>query len=145
MAADLHIHLLAENDTQQGMAEEDLPIFFGSTLGSKYFTGFGWQYPFSAKEPLYDKTSNDGNIWVGEVSWLKAALFEDDETFIPNAVGAISEIIGEDLPVIDDGLIARISEALQLENTTSYSLANAQKILDWLNQNRGRKVYTISW
>jgi hypothetical protein len=145
MAADLHIHLLAEDASQQGMTEEDLPVFFGSTLGSKYFTGLGWQYPFSAKEPLYEKTSHDDNIWIGEVSWLKAALFEDAETFVPDAVGAISEIIGEDLPVIDDELIAQVDEALKLKNTTSYSLANAQEILDWLNQHKGRRAYTISW
>jgi hypothetical protein len=145
MAADLHIHLLAEKDSSVGMTEDDLPIFFSNTLGSKWFAGFGMSYPFSAKEPLYDKLAQDDNIWIGGVSWLKAALFEDNETFVPDAVGTISEIIGEELPVIDDELIGKVREALTLKNSTSYSLGNSQSILDWLTRHKGRRAYTISW
>jgi hypothetical protein len=93
----------------------------------------------------WQKMAETPNIWVGEVSWLKAAFCEDNETFIPDAINKISDIIGEDLPVIDDDLINKIAEAMKLPNKTSYSLENAETVIAFLNQYRGEKVFTISW
>lgn len=98
MSADLSIHVF------EGITEEDLRMFFSSSLGSKYFdfkqTNEEW---FDS----YDKIASTPEIWVGEVSWLKAALFEDADTFIPNTIAKVTEIIGEDLPIIDDSLLKK--------------------------------------
>lgn len=135
MAADMHIHIF------EGITEDDLAVFFANTMASKYFRpgnlGERWQVS-------YAKISDTPNVWVGEVSWLKAALFEDD-TFIPDPISKISEIIGEDLLVIDDALIGRISRALTLPNETVYHLAQAEKIISFLTDNKGERAFTVSW
>ena len=136
MAADLHIHIF------EGITEKDLAGFFANTWGSKYFNlgrGSSWD------DPSRRKVGNTPQIWVGEVSWLKAALFEDSESFIPDPVGAISELVGEDLPVIDDSFIVKIKEAMAIPNETGYSLANAEEIVVFLEEHKGKRVFTISW
>jgi len=136
MAADLHIHIF------EGITEKDLAGFFANTWGSKYFNlgrGSSWD------DPSRRKVGNTPQIWVGGVSCLKAALFEDSESFIPDPVGAISELVGEDLPVIDDSFIVKIKEAMAIPNETGYSLANAEEIVVFLEEHKGKRVFTISW
>lgn len=89
--------------------------------------------------------SNTPNIWVGEVSWLKAALFKDGDTFIPSPIQKIYDLIGEDLPVIDDKFIADAKQALSVKNSTKYSLSNTKDIIDFLKQHKGMRCFTVSW
>lgn len=91
------------------------------------------------------KIDSTPSIHIGEVSWLKAALFEDSDTFVPSSVMEISEIIGEDFPIIDDELISRIASALKLENTTSYYINTDSSIIEFLKSYKGYPVFTISW
>lgn len=141
MAADLHIHIY------EGVEEKDMADFFSNTMGSKYFNPkpAGDIRKYTDPESSYNKVSNTPNIWIGEVSWLKAGLFEDVEAFVPNTVAAISEAIGDDRPEIDDAFIEKICAAFDLENTTGYSLTTADKIRPFLEEHRGKKVFTISW
>jgi hypothetical protein len=135
MSADLNIHIF------EGITERDLAIFCANTIGSKYFNpgklGDKW-------DKVCEKIGSTDQINVGEVSWLKAALFDSDE-FIPDPIGNICEIIGEDLPVIDDILIAKINVAMKLPNKTSYSLASGELIIKWLEARRGKRIFTVSW
>jgi hypothetical protein len=85
------------------------------------------------------------NVWVGEVSWLKAALFEDEEAFVPDAVAEVYEIIGEGLPVIDDALIEKIRTALGAQNRTGYNVTDPDPVIRFLEQHRGKPCFTISW
>jgi hypothetical protein len=136
MAADLHIHIL------KGIEESDLAAFNSNTLGSKYFNPRTVdQTDFS----IYDKIGDTPNVWVGEVSWLKAALFEDAAEFVPSAVEAIHGFIGEDLPVIDDELIDKVASAFALANTTQYKLENDEKVIEFLRQHKGERAFTVSW
>lgn len=141
MSADLHIHIY------EGIEEADMVNFFSNTLGSKYFNPqpAGHISKYTDPTSSWYKVSNTSNIWIGEVSWLKAGLFEDSETFVPNTVAAIWEAVGEDLPEIDNAFIEKICVAFELENTTEYKLTTAAKVLVFLEEHRGKKVYTISW
>ena len=139
MAADLHIHVF------EGIEESDLRNFFRNTLGSKYFSPrpVGGYEGFSA---AYDTIVNTPSVWVGEVSWLKAALFEDgEETFVPSPVQKIHELIGENLPVLDDKLEREILDALGLENVTSYEVESVVKIHQFLRSHKGKQLFTVSW
>lgn len=92
-------------------------------------------------------------IWIGEVSWLKADLF-DDVDFIPNVVDKINALI-TGLTVIDDELIEKIKEAFKLPNNTikengvwdgkGYKIADSKKVIKFLKQHKGRKCFTVSW
>jgi hypothetical protein len=142
MAADLHIHIKTENVT-----DRDLQIFFSSSLGSKYC-----HFPLMQKwDPEEERRSNKSvcespNIWIGEVSWLKAALFEDGEdTFIPTTVQKVQDLIGENLPILDEKLIENIFDAFILDNKTSYKLADPREVVKFLMKYIGKPVFTVSW
>lgn len=135
MAADLRIHILT-------CEEEDVAKMNSHTLGSKHFNMFSPSPGFEVFEKIHETPS----IWIGEVSWLKAGICEDgQETFVPSTVQAISELVGEEFPVIDDEFIKKIKEAFALENKTGYSLAEVGEVVEFLEQYKGRKVFTISW
>jgi hypothetical protein len=86
------------------------------------------------------------NVWVGEVSWLKAALLEDSEKFIPSTVEQVDIACGAGkMRKIDDKMINDVKEAFKLENKTMYSLANADEVIEFLERNKGHQIFTISW
>jgi hypothetical protein len=152
MSADLSIHVL------EGATEGDLARFFSNTMGSKYFNAFDEGTTRQSNDEYMSSleiVADTPSVWVGEVSWLKAALFEDPDAFIPDTVNQINEIIGEDLPVIDDDLIKRISDAFNVPNNTTkpdgvwdgagYRIAERETVVNFLEQHRGKPVFTVSW
>jgi hypothetical protein len=137
MAADLHIHVFTDKFT-----EEHYKKFQSNTICSKYFN----PKPVGQTDSnLYELCADTPQVWVGEVSWLKAALTEDQETFVPNMVAKISEIIGEDFPVIDDELTGKILDACKIENTTQYDVTNKNSLEKFLKEHKGQKAFCISW
>ena len=133
MSADLHIHIL------EGADEEAVKCCLSNTLGSKWF-GYSTKH-WEHNDEIY-KTPD---VWIGEVSWLKASLFDDPDRFIPGPVQAVYEVVGEDFREIDDEMIKEIEEALSLENTTSYRLASKESVIKFLKEHYGKKTFTISW
>lgn len=141
MAADLHIHVLTDECTEQTVA-----AFQSNTIGTRFFnplTAFSGNH--DREFTLYDLVAKAPDIWIGEVSWLKAAVFGDKENFIPNTVAQVHEAIGEYFPVIDDTLIEKIKQAFDAPNDTSYSITTWDKVEAWLNEHKGKQAFTISW
>ena len=136
MSADLHIHIF------EGITEQDLKYFFCNSLGSKYFDITIYHLK---QDNLYKKISNTPNIWIGSVSWLKAGLSKDNETYIPTTVNNIQKIINEDLPELTDKLINDILNSFELENKTSYDIAKKEDVKLFLNKHKGKKIFTVSW
>lgn len=84
------------------------------------------------------------NVWVGEVSWLKAMVFDDTKTFVPDVVGTISDIF-HDHPFITEGLIFQVEKAYSVINTTGYSIAEEDEVINFLKKNVGKRGFTVSW
>lgn len=147
MAADLHIHSL------KGLSEDDIRCFNRNVMGSKYFAwGGSVNRCVSTGKDTWEcdhhkRVTDSESVWVGAVSWLKAALFEDDASFIPEPVQKISEIIGEDLPVLDDELAGKIAGALDAPRATalSYSTPVSDDVQEWLAAHCGERLFTVSW
>ena len=141
MSADLHIHVF------ECITEDDIAKLNVSTVGSKHFDLV--QAMHVQRSGIYMKVINrihsTPNVWIGEVSWLKASVFGDVETFVPNPIAGVQEIIGEDLPVIDGDLIERIGTALSMTNTTKYHIVDRDKVLTFLRKHMGKQVFTVSW
>jgi len=135
MSADLHIHTLTKDFT-----EEHYKQLKSHTLGSKYFNP-----NVQVDYKLYKLCGNTPQVWVGEVSWLKASLFDDAETYVPSTIEKIHEIIGEDFPLIDDELISKIKSALLLPNKTNYSIDSGKSVLEFLEKHKNEKAFCISW
>lgn len=143
MAADLHIHVF------EGIEENDLADFFSSTLGSKHFN-LAKQFAgrVAGRDVFmesYDKVGKTPNIWIGEVSWLKAMVTGNSETFIPDPVQKVTDLIGENLPVLDADLERLLLEALDVHNKTSYGVTDKTPIEKFLTEHRGKKLFTVSW
>lgn len=138
MSADLHIHAFKDND----LTDEDFKCFFAHNLGSKWFNLDGGCKNLDCEHD--ERICNTDNIWIGEVSWLKAALFDDDK-YIPDTVARVNEIIGENLPICDEILIENIMTSFYLPNKTSYRTAQAKKINTWLKNHMKYNLFTISW
>ena len=145
MAADLHIHIF------EGITKEDLKDFFSCTMGSKYFNpdclakSGNARIIHKKKLKIASEVMNTPMIWVGEVSWLKSQLTQDEDTYVPQTVAEIYKIIGEKLPEIDDELIDKIKEALGKPNTTGYKISSKKPIIMFLEKYRGKRVFMINW
>jgi hypothetical protein len=85
------------------------------------------------------------SIWIGKVSWLKAALVEGGERFIPGPVAQISDLIDESYPVLTSELADSILTALGTENMTSYETAKPDDVRPWLDSHMGMRLFTVSW
>jgi hypothetical protein len=144
VAADLHIHVLTDVVTS-----EDLADFFASHLGSKWFDmgrASRLQHNYEAMMANHKKIGDTPNVWIGEVSWLKADLTDDAETFVPDPIGKIHDLIGEELPTLDDETIAKIVAILRaVPNQTQYRVTTPEKVMEFLVQHRGKRVFQVSW
>lgn len=146
MSADLHIHAMTDE-----MTIDDLKCFFSKNLGSKYFSGFFSDGPCRENKLAdcshWQKIIKSPQIWIGEVSWLKQALMgERDGEYVPDAVQAVHDLIGEDLPVLDANLRAKILKAaIPKEPHPFYQTTKSEELPLWLKENEGRTLFTVSW
>lgn len=153
MAADLHLHVLGpgsyyDYETYETIGtvctRKDVALFHSNTLGTPFFNplpagGFDWD------GPVYRAVKGSPDVWIGEVSWLKAAVFEEPETFIPNTVMAMAELIGWDFKPIDFEFIDCVKEAFDKPNDTGYSLAGLDSVLEFCYAHRGKETFQVSW
>lgn len=170
MAADLHIHVVDPIEL-----EEDVRQSFRSNYSSnrgKKWVNIESQIKYDGKwytqNELFDKfddiekekvqdrrevvlkydeqkVQGTDNVWIGEVSWLKAGLMGDSETFIPGPVQKVQDLIQDKLPTITEEFIEQVVEALKSQNTTSYDISKPKPVVEFLKKHLGKKVYTISW
>ena len=146
MAADLSIHVRTEP-----LTDDVMRAFFANTLGSSWG-------PKDLSSILSGPNNHDSwmeavkvvsdspQVWIGEVSWLKAALAGDDETFVPNPVAQISELIGDDGSAeLTDDMIEAIIKAIDVPNQTGYSVATPEQVRPFLEEHRGKPVFCVSW
>jgi hypothetical protein len=95
---------------------------------------------------VFDIMSGSPSFDVGEVSWLKASLYEGGEDeYIPDLVAVISSEVGEGT-LIDDLMIANIeAKVAKCKKHQYYNTSEADKVIAWLNQYKGKEVFSISW
>lgn len=143
MAADLHLHVFKEGE----LTEADFQSFFSRTIGSKWFGGWGKQddYDSPQSKASREAISNTPNLWIGEVSWLKAGLFDDPDQFIPDVVQSVSDTIGEELPIVDDQLIEKLRKDFTAGNRTDYEVSRFSEAEQFLRSHMGCRAFTVSW
>jgi hypothetical protein len=143
MAADLHIHVLLEPCT-----EDDLAVFFRNTMGSKWFGGLAFrrQYSLEREQEALDHVVATPSVWIGEVSWLKAGLSEDPSEYVPEPVGEVSRLIGEELPMLTPEFRDALLAAANLRNQVGfYEVAHVGRIRKFLDEHIGKRLFTVSW
>lgn len=143
MAADLHIHIRTSEVTGKVLKD-----FFSSSIGSPYFNPL---YGMAAQQSgafntAFSVIADTPNVNVGEVSWLKAALTGESDTFVPSAVGKVQALIDSSGDAtITDELIEQVQAAMQLTNDTGYDVSDGNKIIEFLQQHKGKQAFTVSW
>lgn len=140
MAADLHIHVADESLRKD--LERYVQIVYSSSKGGEVTN-----YTEDGTKLVCDREKIEScpSIWIGEVSWLKASLLEDSDTFVPATVMRVSEIVGSNLRTIDDQMITEVKEAFDLKNSTQYALTKVADAVDFLESNKGKIAFQISW
>jgi len=78
MGADLYIHIMVP-------PLEDADV--------EYFTRPCHNGGDTKWDVLFQLIMNTPKVYVGEVSWLKAALFDDNERFVPKTIEIVNEIL----------------------------------------------------
>ena len=103
------------------------------------------RFPFGC--PHDQRISNSPHVWIGEVSWLKASLFDDADSFIPSPVGKVSGIIneGNEHPKITAALIKKVEAAFESVNTTGYNIAKVEDVVEFLKLHKGKRCFIVSW
>jgi hypothetical protein len=133
------------------ITEEDLKCFFSSTLGSRWFSWTGSRCGMNNCDCAHwEHVTDSDQIWIGEVSWLKAAITEDVDSYVPEPVQAVNELIGESLPVLDEDLKKKIIDACiaprQSQGASWYqSTDKVEALAKWLDEHMGQKLFTVSW
>ncbi len=117
MAADLYIHILAEEHAEA--------LKTGTSI-----------------QQLYARTPK---VWIGEASWLKASILGDKKSFIPDPVNEVEKIVGKNFPTIDDEFVKKISAAMRKENKSNYSIADPDDVINFLRGHKGRRAFAVKW
>lgn len=148
MSADLHIHSTRiENEPDNPLNVDDLRCFFSPFILA---CGAGL-FDFGTICPHLRRVIKSDQVWIGEVSWLKAALLDDPEQFVPNPVAAIHDAVHDDadnidgLAVLNQELRTRIIRALEKPNQTAYRVASPKDVDEWLAAHMGDQIFTVSW
>lgn len=145
MSADFTLHIY------EGINEDTLRLFKLNTIGSAYFDiRFLGRMNMERWTDAALRVGDTPNYRVGEVSWLKASLFEDgEEDFVPNPIMNLSKVFPEakadDLTVITDEVIEKTKEAFGDPNQTSYQVEELEPLIDFLVEHKGKKVFSVSW
>ena len=145
MAASMSIHIMSNTPE----SDEALKCFFSNHLGSTYFDP-DYECPESGPQTCnvhFDIMANNGVLEVGEVSWLKAALIGDAETYVPSPVHQVAELLSEPTEITPE-LVDQLEAAFDLPNTTGYSVADNKdnvrsKLAPYMG--KGYRAFTISW
>lgn len=139
MAADLHIHIRTPEVTDKvwdvWAHEHTLDFVLSGNRPSVQPT---W-------DECFDLIAATPNIWIGEVSWLKASLFDASEEFIPNLIQAVHDMFKEADTQITDDLIEEVRSAFDLSNQTDYRVTERDKAIEFLTQYKGERAFTVSW
>lgn len=136
MAAELRIHVQTDEVT-----EEVLRGFFSNTIGSHYF-GSRSSIDFS---DAYSVIADTPSFKVGDVSNLKAAVTGEQDTYVPRPSQVIQKNIGAKPTEVDDELIKEIREAKIAHNNSNYDDPDVDGVVEFLEEHRGEKVFTVSW
>lgn len=94
---------------------------------------------------IHKRIAATPSVWIGEVSWLKAVVSLDADTYVPDPVRVIDELIGEKLPTLTAELRDQIVAALGIPNRTDYRISDAVPVRDFLNLYMGNRLFTVSW
>jgi hypothetical protein len=153
MAADLIVLV----DPHKRVTDEVMRAARCNVMGSRYFNmegdhcvipiGQHLKVPgtnYTHDEAFWTLYHRDNiEVWLGEVSFLKAMLFGDNETYVPGPIERLSELLdGDEIYVLTPELLEEIVAALELPNTTNYNVARPEEVRAQLTPHLGQNIFS---
>lgn len=161
MAADIHLHSTRvvggkrrraqlfelSADALDDITESDIRCFKSHSLGSRFFNlrgGCGTSMCIH-----WQRIMESDSVGLGEVSYLKAAIF-DDESYVPTGLTLIDTLIGEELPLLDVDMAVEIIVTLRRGSEGRESLYptiahDDHKLREFINRNIGSRLFLVAW
>jgi len=103
-----------------------------------YWTDIRADLPDEEVRKVKDRFATLPSVWVGECSLLKAALFDEEDTFVPNSIRKILDLIGpKEVRKCDEAFVQGVKEALALPNQTKYELADPRRVILFVKSHIG--------
>lgn len=100
------------------------------------------------RKTALDQLCGCPRILIGETSLLKAGLVDNPSTFIPGVVEFFMTLLGRGLTLVDDNLLQKVTEYFLAPkvNISIYKREGDRwKILQFLNEHKGKKVFLINY
>lgn len=114
----------------------DFVIVASQALG--YWTDIRADVSEQEVERLEDLFMSLPFVSVGDCSLLKAALFDNEEAFIPNPIRRILDLIGpKEIRKCDEAFVEGVKEALALPNQTRYELEDPRRVVLFVESHIG--------
>lgn len=138
MSTDFTIHVMDST-----MTEEELKIFYSNHYGHKWFD---FRVSAEARREVISLVAvkSSFRVYVGRVSFLKAALYDND-AFFSDPINRICDLIDDGVTVIDDAFILEVGKAMNLPNHTKYPMSDADNVIEFLREHEGEKVFVRIW
>lgn len=163
MSADLYLYALDNDpewvrrkafvDAAQFLTSDDDEDLIRGEDGYLRFRGAGENSPTGLTGADYDEVHarlrHAPRVWVGQVSWIKAAMDEDYDAYIPGPVAAVARVVGDGV-ILTPGLAKAITVAMSTPNRSIYGstqyehLRGADKIAEaraMRSTRQGRRHY----
>lgn len=130
MSADLHLYSLENTDENRRLLATMASIdAIGDDFGDDFTDGDGKPFNVVSNSEYEDLTRriygpgwSNSNVWIGQVSWMKAGLLADSEPFdryVPASVLRVQTLTSGH-PVLTPGLAREITVAMNLPNRSIY-------------------------
>ena len=99
-------------------------------------------------ETHWNAVALSSNVQVGDVSWLKAALLEKSDRYVPDTIGTVEELLSGPVVMTQD-LVRQVDTAFELPNNSTYPIHPGVRdvVRSFLEgcAERGERVFTVSW
>jgi len=138
------IHVMTADLTQ-----EDLELFFSWHEGSKWYQSHSLEEWRLKSDEKFARVASTPWVFVGQVSKLSRMVRGErgytEDRLSPGAVQVIWETIGESLPAVDDEMISKVEAAMRLVNVSWYKVGSREKVVSFLREHVGEKVFVATW
>jgi hypothetical protein len=95
------------------------------------------------KHYSYDVLLGADGVWIGRMSWAKAAIDGDVDQYVPEVVQEVTKLFsGRRLVMINDKLIELIDRCfLESVPNDHYATAEREEVITFLTQHKGKRAF----
>jgi hypothetical protein len=149
MATEVYLHAFTPEFTP-----EDLKAFCFNHIGSEYFCaddqpdflqGYIRSRGLASETEFILLGYKTPKVWLGDASFIKADLCQDDKRYVPAAVDKVNNLIPEGGILLTAELAQRIVAAFDGDNESIYPIGDRDEVQQWCEEHLNQSVFVMSW